>query len=153
MSTEVIQLLLGGDEHAAILHLNSLDRDGRSPLFYSLLLEKTDLLNKLILSGANINQQDKLGWTTLHHAVQKYNVPATHLLLKSSADLEIKDDYGNTPLLRAVFASNGKGDIIKLLLDSGADIDNKNDSGISSIELAETIANYNVIQFFRNKIV
>ncbi|TDE09038.1 ankyrin repeat domain-containing protein [Dyadobacter psychrotolerans] len=70
MSTEVIQLLLAGDEHAAILHLNSLDSDGRSPLFYSLFLEKTDLLNKLILSGANINLQDKLGWTTLHHSVQ-----------------------------------------------------------------------------------
>ncbi len=148
MSPEVIQSLLDGDQNAAILHLNSLDRDGRSPLFYSLLLEKTDLLNKLILAGADINQQDKLGCTTLHHAVQRYNVPATHLLLQSGVDLEIKDDYGNTPLLRAVFESKGKGDIIKLLLEFGADIGNKNNSGISPVELAETIANYDIIQFF-----
>jgi len=85
----------------------------------------------LILAGANINQQDKIGWTTLHHAVQRYNLPATHLLLKSGVDLEMKDDYGNTPLLRAVFESNGKGEIIKLLLNSGADIYNKNDLGIN----------------------
>jgi ankyrin repeat protein len=123
---------------------------GRTPLFYSLFLEKNDLLYKLILAGANINQQDKIGWTTLHHAVQRYNLPATYLLLKSGVDLEMKDDYGNTPLLRAVFESNGKGDIIKLLLNSGADIYNKNDFGISTIELAEAIASYNVIQFFRN---
>jgi len=150
MSPAVLHSLLGGDENTAILHLNSLDRDGRSPLFYSLLLEKTDLLNKLILSGANINQQDKLGWTNLHHAVQRYNVPAVELLLKSGVNVETKDIYGNTSLWRAVYSCKEKGDIIKLLLDSGADIKNKNDSGISPIELAETIANYNIIQFFRN---
>lgn len=127
-----------------------MDRDGRSPLFYSLLIENTDLLKELIIAGANINQQDQLGWTTLHHAVQRHNVQATHLLLKSGVDVEIKDKYGNTPLFRVVFESKGKGEIIKLLLEFGADIYNHNDSGISPIELAETIANYNIIQFFRN---
>ena len=148
MSTEIIQSLLSGDKNTALIHLNTFDKDGRSPLFYSLLLDDTALLNELILAGANINQQDKQGWATLHHAIQRRNLPAIGLLLKSGANLEIKDVYGNTPLFRAVFSSEGKGDIIKLYLDFGADIHNKNDSGISPIELTETIANYNVIQFF-----
>ena len=79
-----------------------------------------------------------------------HNVPAVELLLKSGVNVETKDIYGNTSLWRAVYSCKEKGDISKLLLDSGADIKNKNDSGISPIELAETIANYNIIQFFRN---
>lgn len=148
MSPEVIQSLLSGDQNSALLNLEMLDKDGRSPLFYSLLLDNTDLLNRLIQAGANINQQDKQGWTTLHHAVQRHNLPAVEILLQSGVDLEIKDLYGNTPLWRAVFSSEGKGDIIKLLLDFGADRNNKNDSGTSPIELARAIANYDVIQFF-----
>lgn len=116
MSPEVIQSLLGGEENTAILHLNSLDRDGRSSLFYSLLLKKTDLLNKLILSGANINQRDKLGWTTLHHAVQRYNVPAVELLLKSGVDVEIKNIYGYTPLWRAVYSCEEKAILLSCYL-------------------------------------
>lgn len=148
MSPETVKLLLNGDQEAALLNLAMFDKDGRSPLFYSLLLDNTGLLKRLIQAGADINQQDKQGWTTLHHAIQRNNLPAVEILLQSGVDLEIKDRYGNTPLWRAVFSSEGKGDIIKLLLNFGADSNNKNDSGTSPIELARAIANYDIIQFF-----
>lgn len=139
---------MNGNQQAALLNLDMFDKDGRSILFYSIVLDNTGLLNRLIQAGADINQQDKLRWTTLHLAIQRNNLPAIEILLQSEVDFEIKEKYGNTSLWRAVLSSEGKGDTIKLLLNFGADGNNKNDSGTSPIELARAIANYDIIQFF-----
>ena len=130
--------------------VNLVDKEKRSAIFYAILNKSTELVSLFLLKKPNLNIKDKGGWTPLHYAAQSNLGEIAKLLIDNGADVESKDDYGNTPLWRAVFAFNGKGDIIKLLLNSGADINNKNDSGISPIELAETIANYNIIQFFRN---
>jgi ankyrin repeat protein len=62
--------------------------------------------------------------------------------------VDARDQYGNTPLWQAVFHSNGRGELIGLLLRSGASPNAANDSGISPVQLAQTIANYNVKQYF-----
>ena len=45
------------------------------------------------------------------------------LLLEKGADLESKDDYGQTPLSWA--AENGHEAVVKLLLEKGADLESK----------------------------
>lgn len=47
-----------------------------------------------------------------------------------------------------MFPSRGRGEIIKLLLEYGADKDRVNNHGVSPYALAQTIANYDVRQFF-----
>jgi uncharacterized protein len=51
-------------------------------------------------------------------------------------------------LFRAVFNSCGDGSVIELLLSAGADPNAPNDSDVTPIKLARTIANYDVAQFF-----
>jgi ankyrin repeat protein len=69
-------------------------------------------------------------------------------LLERGASVDSRDAHGNTPLWRAVFESKNRGEVIKLLLAFGADRDLKNDHGISPLDLARTIANYDATQFF-----
>jgi ankyrin repeat protein len=69
------------------------------------------------------------------------------MLLGSGASVDLGDEHGNSPLFRAVFNSQGRGEIITLLLKADADRDLKNFYGVSPLELAQTIGNYNVKQF------
>lgn len=64
------------------------------------------------------------------------NKVATLFLFSKSARCQ-----RNTPLWRAVMASQGKGGAITLLLDAGANSHKKNNSGISSYHLAKEITN------------
>jgi ankyrin repeat protein len=110
--------------------------------------DNSALANFFIKKGFEVNVQDNLGWTPLHYCAQNYQVGIAKILIEHSANLEIRDNYGNTALFRATFASQGKGDMIRLLLEHGANRDSKNNAGVSPLQLANTIANYNVKQFF-----
>ena len=144
----IIGSILGGDVALAIENINNLDSDDRSPLFYCLKLTDSNMLTKLIASGANLNLQDKQGWTPLHHAIQMHNFSAVKAMIDNGANIEIRDAYGNTPLWRAVFASEGRKDIIQLLLLNGADQRAKNNTNISPEDLAKNIANYELTGLF-----
>jgi ankyrin repeat protein len=96
------------------------------------------------------NTQDDDGWTPLHFAARGNSVEIVKLLLEASAAVDVRDAFGNTPLSNAVFNSRGLGDVIKILRACGADPYARNDSGVSPLTLARTIANYDVRQFFRD---
>jgi ankyrin repeat protein len=100
-------------------------------------------------TGTDVNISDSNGWSALHFAAQNNDIRIGKLLLESNADLDLQDNYGNSPLWRATFSSNGKGEFISLLLANGANRNLKNFSGISPIELAKTIANYDMLSFYK----
>jgi ankyrin repeat protein len=130
------------------LDVKKKDSEGRTILFHAVLDDNSALANFFIKKGFEVNVQDNLGWTPLHYCAQNYQVGIAKILIEHSANLEIRDNYGNTALFRATFASQGKGDMIRLLLEHGANRDSKNNAGVSPLQLANTIANYNVKQFF-----
>jgi uncharacterized protein len=78
----------------------------------------------------------------------QFNSKIAELLIQYGANLEARDVNGNTPLNDAVFYSKGNGEMITFLLDKGANKDSKNNYGVSPLDLAHTIANYDVKQFF-----
>jgi ankyrin repeat protein len=71
------------------------------------------------------------------------------LLLERGAKVSAENKYGNPPLWTAVFESNGRGELIALLLGQGADPHKPNKAGRTPLELAHMIANYDVAQFFK----
>ena len=155
LKKEVITYLINSDLanlESSILEDSTINeqvnKEGRTLLHLAVIYEKNDITELLIKMGANVNVRDNLGWAPLHYSVQSKLINVTTLLTDRGADLEIRDNYGNTPLWRATFSSQGKGELITLLIDKGASVDNENDSGISPIRLAHTIANYDVKQFF-----
>lgn len=109
---------------------------------------KIEIIKALIKMGADINLQDSAGWSALHFTASEYLPEIAKYLIENNAEVDLKDNYGNTPLSTAVFWSRGRGDLIKILLSNGANRDLKNNYDVSPLDLAKNIANYNIIQFF-----
>lgn len=139
---EVTQAIAQGGD------VNVLDREGRPPLFYAAKDGDSAIAAELIRHGANVNARDKSLETPLHFAARTYQLEVAELLLRNGASVDAQDAHGNTPLSRAVFDSKGRGQMIKLLLSSGANKALKNKHGVSPEDLAKSIGNYDVSTFF-----
>lgn len=76
----------------------------------------------LIELGADVNAQNNCGDTPLNKLASiKGSDPAiAHALIKGGADIDrVENIYGRTPLHTA--ACNGRGDLVQLLIEAGAD--------------------------------
>jgi len=92
------------------------------------------LMQFLIEAGVNINQQDSGGNTSLHIAVNT-SLSATRTLLKFSPELNIFNNSGQTPLLKA--CQLGSDLIVPILLEAGADVNAKHKkSGATPLSIA-----------------
>lgn len=59
-------------------------------------------------------------YTPLHAAAASGNVECMHILIKSGADIEAKNVYGNTPLHIACL--NGHADAVTVLIVNAANV-------------------------------
>jgi ankyrin repeat protein len=135
------------DERA--IHENT-DKAGRSELHYAVIDRNPERVREFLRQGVSVNLADRNGWTPLHFAAQNYDESIARLLLDSGASVDPKDANGNTPLSTAVFNSRGRGELIALLRQRGADATSTNNFGVSPVSLARTIANYDVARFFND---
>jgi ankyrin repeat protein len=124
-----------------------LDRDGRAPLFQAVISDDIATANELLRHGADVNAQDRNAETPLHFAARDYKLELAGILLGHGAYVDAQDTHGNTPLSRAVFASQGRGGMIALLLKHSANKALKNKHGVSPADLANSIGNIDVRGF------
>lgn len=97
--------------------------DGReSYLGIATKLNETGIVQFLIQEGASVNYRDGDNKTALVHASENKteNVELFRALLDAGADVNEKNGIGRTPLSMA--CKNGHLDIVKLLLQNGAEI-------------------------------
>ncbi|WP_100332974.1 ankyrin repeat domain-containing protein [Bacillus alkalisoli] len=153
--SELIDAILTGERLTILKLVNSgtdidiQDEDGRTPLMHAVIENDYEVAKLLMDNGANIDIQDNISQAAaLHFAAQQYALEIAKLMLSKNAIVDTKDKNGNTPLSDAVFYSEGKGEFIKLLLGYGADPHNKNNFAVSPYELAMSIDNYDLINFF-----
>ena len=74
-------------------------------------------VKSLIQSGANVNLQDKDGWTALMYAARfQNNIELTNTLLSSGADPKIHNKYGSSAMQLASSYSNNPA-ILKRILE------------------------------------
>lgn len=139
----IVERLKGG------LDVNTVDIGGRTLLMEAVIKNDCDLVRILLDWNADVTVCDNRNWTALHFAVQAEDEESIKLLLKYGAEIDAQDDYGNTPLTRAILGFRGTGEVVKLLVANGADINLVNNSGLSALGIASTISNYDVVQFLQ----
>lgn len=104
-----------------------------------------DLLQERIKnSNCDINQRlNNSGDALLHFAVINQNIEMIKILLKNSADVNVKDLNWNTPLHYATIYHNIL--IIKLLFHYGANVNAQNANGWTSLHFACSYNSYYII--------
>jgi len=126
------------------LGIDSSDSYLRTPLIWATFYNNIELLAWLINNGANIDHQDKNGYCALHFAGQEKSFESAKLLLDNGASINLKDIHGNPPIWTAIFNSKGDYELVRLYVLKGADLDSENKHNMSSRQLAETIAGFNL---------
>jgi ankyrin repeat protein len=124
------------------------DRAGRTPVHYAALEGDAARALQFIDAGYDVNEPDGNGFTPLHFAAQRHALEVTRVLLEHGADIDTVNRFGNSPLLVAMSSSKGRTEEIILLRDMGADRNLKNKAGVSAVDLARTITNFDFTDLF-----
>lgn len=129
-SDRVAMFLLSRPE-VKVEHRNA---KGESPLMMAALKGKLELVRRLIDRQAEVN---KPGWAPLHYAAthaSERSLPVVRLLLEYHAFIDAQSPNGSTPLMMAALYGNPQ--VVRLLLEEGADTAMKNEQGLSAIDFA-----------------
>ena len=117
----------------------------RTPLIVALTNGHNDAFTFLIDKGADVNLQDHVGYTALHHAVERRNFDAVSCLVHNGADVNLFTSINkHTPLMSACQFHNM--DAINVLLNKGADVNLQDRDGKSALHFACSDICYWLIQ-------
>ena len=95
-----------------------------------------NLVNDLIVLGANLDWQDDYGRTALHYCAQYDHLDIARILIDAGADVNIQHSRGWTPL--HIFTFYNHLEIVRMLLDAGADKTIPNNEGRLPYDFAKT---------------
>lgn len=107
---------------------------GESPLMIAAIKGHLGPARQLIQRGAEVN---KTGWTPLHYAASRTepdSVEMARLLLEHHAYIDAESPNRSTPLMLA--AMYGHADLVRLLLEEGADASLRNEQGMTAVDFA-----------------
>lgn len=120
-------------QHPAV-DVDKRNPQGETPLMLALLKGNFPVAQRLFTRDADINKPD---WTPLHYAATHIGpnaVAQVQWLLDNHAYIDAESPNGTTPLMMA--AQYGSEDVVKLLLDEGADPSIGNRLGLKALDFA-----------------
>ena len=118
---KVRQLLANGAK------VNAREGYGHTPLHKA---ASADIAKWLLAAGANVNARTKDGRAPLHYAG---SAAIANELVKAGAKVDARNMHGMTPLHWA--AAMGSGEVVKLLLEAGADGSLKDEAGRTPFDM------------------
>jgi uncharacterized protein len=77
--------------------INTFGGFGNSPLKIAAVRGDVEVIEALVLSGADVNALNEDGCTALHHAVAQGHLEAASRLLDLGAIVSVRDRFGNLP--------------------------------------------------------
>jgi hypothetical protein len=103
------------------------------PLFYAIEGRKEEVIDLLLIRGAQVNYVERYGATPLIHAGQYGSAQAVEVLLKHGADMKARDATGRTALMRAVLCN--RFEVVEALVKRGADLTMRDQDGNTALGL------------------
>ena len=100
--------------------VNAMDADGRTALMFAAFNGHSELVLKLMEKGAVVDRRDQMGRTALLYAATGPFPETVSILIDKGAKANVVDsDEHFSPLMHA--AAEGNLDVVKVLLEAGAD--------------------------------
>jgi len=134
--TSTVQMLL-----SAGANVNALDRYSVSPLFLACEKGKTEFVKLLLSRGANPNIATVHVGYPIHAASSYLHNDVVKLLLEYDADVNGRDEFGETALHAVSLNSwstdsDKRSDLVQLLHDAGADVNAVSEEGETPLCIA-----------------
>ncbi|XP_040199692.1 cortactin-binding protein 2 isoform X1 [Rana temporaria] len=120
------------------LDINNLCKDGYTALYSAAANGHSDCVQLLLMSGAHVDATVSNGFTALCAAAAQGHAKCAEMLLAYNADINYADG-GKSPLYLA--CTNRHFDLVKLLLDSGADRSTVTNNGWTPVHAAADSGN------------
>jgi ankyrin repeat protein len=115
-----------------------------TPLMAAAFIGDAEVLKALLVSGADLNATDRIGWTALTYAVLQVQAEIVRLLLEAedasrapishSHKEDLKAIHQCTDLMKAAW--RGDADAVTSLLNGGMDVNSKAAGGITALMFA-----------------
>jgi len=129
------------------IDINTKDLIGNNALMYCLNNNQIDNAFKLLKANIDTTTVNIQGKTALHFACQCGNLDIFNIIfVKDQVNLKTKN--GDTPL---IFASRNNLEIVKKLVENGADINHENNQGINAISIAFNTGKKDIIDYLISK--
>ena len=116
---------------------------GLAPLHFAALYGHKDVVELLIMNGADIHMKLNDGTTPLHLAVGNGYADVARICIANGADIHSLTRTGDTPLHHAAFGGDKAS--TELLLKNSAEIDVRNKEGRTPLYIAATRGNREVV--------
>ena len=92
-------------------------------------------ITELVKSGQSPDKESGVnGWTPLMHAVHTNELKSVEAVVRAGADVNRSCCQGLTPLILA--SGNGQQEIVRVLLNQGADAMHRGDDGRTALDVA-----------------
>jgi len=142
---EIVEFLLdaGADVEAK-------DVEGETPLYRAVARKRAGLVKLLISKGADVNAVDNDGQTMLYRAVVDNSVEIAKLLLTAKANVILSNDDKENSLLNTAVTYNYT-EMVRLLLQNGADANTKNEYGETPLYQAVKEDNVELVKLLIEK--
>jgi len=141
---KVIDYLLDRKANANLENKGGED-EGTPALFIAMWYKNRELVEKLLSLGVNINVLDSYENTPLAWASSVGDFLFVKMLLNKGADINISDKLGRTPLILAC-RNTENIEVVKLLIQSGANVKTKDTIGWSCLDYAEALERGDIVE-------
>jgi len=113
--------------------VNLTNKSGENALMLAAFDGELALVKNLVLQKkAAVN---KLGWAPIHYAATNGHLEITQFLMANGAQINALSPSETTPLMMSI--GSGNDQLIKFLLDNGADLRMRNHEGYTAIDVAQ----------------